>query len=735
MKLSSSEVIDFTEVQRVVNLALDTGDLAKAKDTLEGLQEIEERKKSSQENLFIYRSLGKVYSEAAMLDEAKEAFRQAYRFDSRDFDVLQAQAKGLLAAERITKEELPILQRLLVHHKFKLSKAMVAGTYQAMGEFFNKEGDTKRAKYAYEKAVSARPGDMAIIQALLDMAEAEGDDEAVIAVREKLLNNLSNAESRAAVLVAIGDDYKNKLNDNRRALNAYERAIAECSHSVPAIERMVAISAQEGDWHKVVSSLKLLASIVEETADKIKFLQQAAEVAKAKLDSAPMTAEIYEKILDLDPMQLDVFKAIARLYLEVKDWDTLDACYSRMIGRHNALSNPKDNILAVLNRNLGDLRLKQREDIPGAIEAFEAASHAAPQEIKFHITLAELYSRDEKNLAKAVERHRTILRLSPDRIESVDELAVLYRRMEAFDESLLIYRVLDALGRADEEGRSIVARFNSSRVPQIDQVIGEELWKKYIQPDYLDQDLADLFALTQPILLDSFAHDLEHYGLREKTARLDLSQPSFFSKVFQRVVRTHGFNGLPGVYISPDQLGMRNAYLIPPAFLVGEDMLQGREEAEVTFVCAKSMVLFRPEFFLAQFGGRAVLQAVLLSTFKTFRPELKIETNKTTQRISKLIEKKVPTGDKAKLKAIVERFINEEKQPAVPFYLEAAEDAANRVGLLFCDNLPLASRLMAEEQGSISSRAADERFGSLLMWALSDEYAKLRKALDIAIGK
>src|SRR5690606_25177918 len=106
---------------------------------------------------------------------------------------------------------LPVLTRLLVHHRYELRASFVSRVYKAIADHYQAAGELDAARVAYEKALEARPGDMDIINSLLGIAEESGDDAAVLEVREKLLTTLTNAESRAAVLVAIGDDYIKKF--------------------------------------------------------------------------------------------------------------------------------------------------------------------------------------------------------------------------------------------------------------------------------------------------------------------------------------------------------------------------------------------------------------------------------------------------------------------------------------------------------------------------------------------
>ena len=68
----------------------------------------------------------------------------------------------------------------------------------------------------------------------------------------------------------------------------------------------------------------------------------------------------------------------------------------------------------------------------------------------------------------------------------------------------------------------------------------------------------------------------------------------------------------------------------------------------------------------------------------------------------------------------------------IRLFTESVEDLGNRVGLLFCDDPSIIEAMLKEEAKPISTRPLIERVGSLLMWALSEDYIELRKQLNIA---
>lgn len=726
-------LVDYEEVQRIVELSRDSGDLARIKDTLEPLASVDDRSRTARENLFLYRSLGTLYAELTMDHEAVQCFQQAFQHDSRDRRVLEALASIVLRDPTIDAT-MPVLNRLLVHHRYDLEPGVVADVYTGIARHQHHLGELKNAEAAYEKALDSRPGDMDVINGLLAVAEAAGDEKAVLAVRERLLTTLQRPEDRAAVLVAIGDDYLSKMNDMPRAMDAYQRALNECETSQPALMRLAEIAIKGEDWKKAVECLSTLGAIVEDDAKKLKFFSQAAIIYRDRLQEHRRAVQTFNKILDIEATQVDAFKGLVALLQDMEAWKELEKNILRMLERLEGLDPRPAQLEAGLLRLLGELRVKQLEDFRGAIESYARLSSMFPDELSFHQILAELYGRYEDTLDEAVNENRRVIELTAGReLAPVHALAGLYHRLERYDEALCIYRVLDYMGQTDEEGKKIVQQFNQAIAPRIQTPFTQDVWDR-VRPEYLDSTLVELFTVVHEPLIEPFAHDLDHYGLREKKARLDLGEKTLFSSTYQAILNTLQFTNVPPVYVNPNQQGMINGTLFPPGFLIGEDMLRGRDQREIAFICAKSLVLFRPEFFLSHvcsLRGPKVLKFILFTIIKTFRPDFNLELNRQMQAISKFLKKLHPSQQE-RCTNLVSKILDD-GSPDLDFWVEAIEDTANRVSLLFCDDLPTVKELLAAEESSLGSRDASARISSLLTWAISDEYMELRRFIGLDI--
>ena len=424
-----NEQIDFSEIEQLSNVALESGDLTKLQDILLPLLKADDKTRGASENLFVYRTLGQMYSGNGQHSQALDAFQQAHDYDVRDLISLEAIVEDELKKDP-QEMNTSVLMEILIFHRDSIKNALVMKIFKAIGDAQLQSGEVEKAREYYEKALDARPGDMDLIQALLKASEASGNEEAILKSREKLLNTLTAPESRAAVLVSIGDDYLNNAKDEKRAVEAYEEALAECAESTAALQRILIISERGEDWERALNALSELVKSVQENDEKCKYLLKMAWIFKEKLDNPKRAIQIFNEVLDIQPGQIDVFQGMIDMLQAQGDYSGIESNYEAMIARQQKLTPVNTKLVAALSKNLGDLRLRQLNDIKGAAEAYKVVSSLYPDTVSFHTILAKLYAMSDDSLEDAIHENREILRLAPDHLDAVSALAKCYRRQE-----------------------------------------------------------------------------------------------------------------------------------------------------------------------------------------------------------------------------------------------------------------------------------------------------------------
>ncbi|MEO1273737.1 MAG: hypothetical protein AAFX99_37145, partial [Myxococcota bacterium] len=169
---------------------------------------------------------------------------------------------------------------------------------------------------------------------------------------------------------------------------------------------------------------------------------------------------------------------------------------------------------------------------------------------------------------------------------------------------------------------------------------------------------------------------------------------------------------------------------------VGSHLLSGASEKEVAFTCAKQLSLFMNPSFLIQLRPMQDLLIILYTVVKIFRPEVKIEFNEAMKRVAAAI-KKAPRERQERLKTLMDQVLSRKTKLDVQLrrLQDNFEDAANRCGLLFCDDIAACGQALAAEPIPVNrKRGTDDRMRALVAWTLTDDYHNIRQELGIAIG-
>ena len=147
---------------------------------------------------------------------------------------------------------------------------------------------------------------------------------------------------------------------------------------------------------------------------------------------------------------------------------------------------------------------------------------------------------------------------------------------------------------------------------------------------------------------------------------------------------------------------------------------------------AKALMLMRPEYYLLQ-QGIANVELILRAIIKTIRPNIDIDLDKNQEQVAKTLAKSISNEQRTALAEIIDEMEARTPHYDTLLFFESAEEFANRVGLLFCDDPSIIGKLRDEEAKPISVRTTDERIRSLMFWGTSEAYFKLRKKLNIAL--
>jgi tetratricopeptide (TPR) repeat protein len=573
--------------------------------------------------------------------------------------------------------------------------------------------------------------------------KAQDDPQLVIEVRQRVLDNMADPKGRAMVLVSIGDDYRKRLGDIERAIEHYEASVSEYPNA-PAMTRLAKFALDAEDWKRAVIAFKSMAKSLKDPLERADAWAQAGSLYEHRLGAPAKAVHAYEKALNLNPNKLEPFESLVQLLAETKKWDELQASYERMIGRLEKTEAPGAVVMAALWTNLGEVKRHHLSDEEGATAAYEEACKATPHDRNLRSTLATLYAshaEDEECLRRAVEHNQALLLHNGEiDVVALQRIGMLYLDAQRYDPAWCVFRALAYLGAADARSEVFVEKYQSQVSREPEGAIDDAFFEQHLYTDGYDAPVGEIFAIAKHALLKLFAHDLDNYEIHKKKDRVDTRDGLMFNTLYQNIAQKLGFEEAPPVYEYQKVPSMVNGSLYPQGFLVGPGMLAGRSENEMSFTVAKQLAMFRDNAFLFGFRRLLDMQAIFVTLAKVTNPGINIQMTDDMRRLSRAFDKVKPPERKDRLHAImVEVLQRTSSKVNLAEVARCLDNAANRCGFLFCDDLKACHEMLTLESHPDNNTAErpslEVRMQDLVLWSVTPEYHALREQLGIAIDQ
>jgi uncharacterized coiled-coil protein SlyX len=309
-------------------------------------------------------------------------------------------------------------------------------------------------------------------------------------------------------------------------------------------------------------------------------------------------------------------------------------------------------------------------------------------------------------------------------------------RGEDLDRRWCIAHVLTFLGHADGAEKELAARHEVSGLvrphravnddewrellfhPEEDQLIGEIL--SHIAPAVLLGHLTAMRASIAPAVLDPATH------VDPKTSTLQAVRCLAWAAAFL------GLNA-PPIYVVPEHKSTAEIVLNPtPSTRVGTFALSGRDTRELAFIAGRHMTWYRREHLLGkpQRSTRR-LEDMFLAALMIGNPGLPMtpEVKERVEPIARTIRPLLADPTVERLREGFTRFVELGGRTNLSRWFRAVERTAARAGLLLCNDLGAAYRMLKLEDEARAPEALDE----LILFFIGSRSTRLRKRIGIAV--
>lgn len=725
------ELVDLSKARERYEAAVADGEFEQARQLLDQLARWPDSTRYLDDNLWLYQKLGDVCRVIGQDDAALEAYERAFDLDPRELGVLQPYSQ-LLFEKGQHEDGLKVVQSLLLHHKRTLPVGELVTIYRKMGTFYEGLEDFSRARTAFEKALEHSPEDTQSLAGLLRVVAEFGEPLDVVRVRQKLVRTLDDAQARSHALVALGDDWVHAFNDPGRALDVYEQAVAEHRENTTALERLARVGSDVGDWRRVSRAYFTLSQLSESPEDEADWIIRAAVVARDELWEPDKALNGFKRALDLDPTRLDAFKAVTSILVDAKDWEELESAYVGLISANVEAGNEEPKLMGVLWRNLGDLYKKHLNRQGDAIFAYDQATQYLPNVLELREAVVDLAEESAEHLDKALEHLNAMHVLAPEDDAILDRIGRVYLRQKSVDAAWCVFRALRYRGaKLDEKARSFVDRFDTALFRSVKGKLDPQIMRNFVFSEELDGAVTDVFRCLKPGLVEWVGESHSKHGLRRRD-RLKLDDPLAFNRIYKSIGQTLGYDSLPQLWHKSEQEGLVNGALVPEGMIAGDEILGSGREEYTAFIVGKQLFLFLEPFYLAAIRPITDLQVFLILAASLVRDDVEVEQTREMQSAFKALRKRTKGQALQNLRVAVDRVADRESD--LGRWVNAVDESANRIGLLFCDDLDAAREYLENEPQPLGSRSVDEKMKSLVEYSISERYLNLRKRLNLALG-
>jgi hypothetical protein len=269
------------------------------------------------------------------------------------------------------------------------------------------------------------------------------------------------------------------------------------------------------------------------------------------------------------------------------------------------------------------------------------------------------------------------------------------------------------------------------------QPLDNENWiKNLFHPDE-DPYIGKIFEVVTNVVRPRKLQPQKAYGLKKKDKKDPFTSTEAFARIYGTVVRVLNLP-LPELYVRYDQpFGLQYAITDPPASVVGQALLSGYSPQDLTFIIAKHLAYYRGEHYIRLLepttGG---LKALLLAAMKTTLPGFQIPQDVAGQitPVVQILQSSLLPVQAEQLKRVVKAFSESQASADLKKWAAAVELTACRAGLLLCNDLEVAVRMVNNEPPGFSDVPPKDKVMQLILFSVSEEYFNLREKLGITIG-
>jgi golgin subfamily B member 1 len=664
-------------------------------------------------------------------DTAIRAYTQAFELDSQDL----ASLMGLAAAYYRNQDwdkSFKYYQMVLVHHRDELVQEETTDTFYRLGVIKRQQGEIRKALNMFDKVLEEDSGHMPTLEALVSLYTDQKDFEQVIHFKNLILELTKEDPDRFVLFEEIGDIWKDKARNQVKAIESYVEALNLIPDSHKVLHKLLVLYQETNQWEPAVEIIERISNLDGRPEVKAKYAHTIALILRDELKNPDAAIEKFNEALDQDGTMLKAFESINKILTQKKDWKQLERAFRKML--HRVAGKGDEALEFNLWHNLGVIYRDRQKNLESAAEAYQMASRLQPDNLEEHQILAEIYGMIPGRIDEAIKENQKLLRFDPYRVESYRALYKLYFDARAYDKAWCLASTLNFLKKADLEQQKFYEQYRQRGPIRPKARLNNERWVKDVFHPEEDFLVGKVFEAITPAVLRIRGRSDKHWQLNKKQLILDVNTTTVtFARTFGFVTQVMNLPFTPRLFVCPDrQGGLAFAATHPPASVCGSALLSGLSPMDLMFIVARHLSYYRGEHYIrTMFQTKDEMKLILLAAMKISGVDLK---DQAVDDWASQIQKNMEPADMELLNSVRQRFVEAGARTNIKGWMQAIELSACRAGLLMCNDLEIASRIIQNDPpaGAVDL-SPKEKIKELVLFSVSEEYFNLREAIGIQI--
>ena len=674
--------------------------------------------------------LGDVALRLDQTDAAIKALSKAYQLNAQDMPTLLKLAAAYYAAQDWEKA-FKYYQMILVHHRDALGRDEITDVFYRLGVIKREQGDRRKALNMFDKALEEDAHHRPTLEAFVGLYEKAADWEQVIHYKKQILE-IADIEERFGLLEQIGDLWHEKAKNAQKAIEAYVEASELDPKNHKLLHKLLMLYQQTRQWQETIDTIQRVSDLETRNSSKSKYAYTIAVIIRDEIKDSERALDKFNDALDLDPTQLKAFEAINKLLTQKKDWKQMERAFRKMLHRLGKQEQRDTELEYNLWHNLGVIYRDRLKQLDNAIEAFKVASQLKPELMQEHQILAELYTLSPERIGDAIGEHQWLLRQDPYRVDSYQALYRLYFDARAYDKAWCLAATLVFLKKADAEQQQFYSDNKPGGIIKPTNRLDNERWLKDLVHPEQDLLASKIFEQIWPAVLGLRVRADKDLGLSPKHLVDPATSTVTFARSFGFVANVLGLP-VPRLFLRTDvQGGLTHMAAWPQASLCGATLLSGFSPNDLMFVAARHLSDYRPEHYIrTMLASNTELKSVLLAALRI--AGVMPAGDATIEQVAQQLAPKIQPAQVDALRTLGRRFVDAGARTDIKRWLQCVELTSCRAGLLVCNDLDTAARMVNQLPPAGVDLAPKDKIKELVLFSVSEEYFRLREQLGIRI--